>query len=323
MKRARRTISYLALLLIVCLLLPALGVHAAAADPTVSVDVPVSVTGADCTVAVYDAAGDMVTSARLPAGTTRNMVFSVTAPYDTPMDYRLAVTDADANQYRFDRTVYRLTVQLYRFDGRANYVLTARVEGGSSAKPDELTFTNVPPPTPATGNVGVQKKISGKPNKTSDFEFVLERLDDANPMPAGVAGSKAQLTIHGAGMGEFGTITFTEAGVYEYRITENDSNKKNYTCDKSVYTVRFTVTESAGALHAERVFIKKGKPLAAVRAVFTNIYTGTDGTPGTGDGTHLKLWGGLALFSLAGLLLLLIGYFVFRRAAKTPSEKEQ
>ena len=181
-----------------------------------------------------------------------------------------------------------------------------------------FTVTNTPkdvkPEEPfATGVIPVQKRITGdQPTVKSDFTFVLMAKMLGNPMPAGSLDNVKELTVSGAGTGEFGPIYFSKAGVYEYAVSEKYGGVTGYTYDTTVYTVRFDVSETEdGKLTAVRSILKSdGTALNA--AEFTNPYkvppSGPPILPQTG-----MLWWPVPVLLCAGLLSLLIGVMRRRR----------
>jgi pilin isopeptide linkage protein len=63
------------------------------------------------------------------------------------------------------------------------------------------------------------------------FTFILDEEDGA-PVP-----DSSSVTITGEGTAEFGEITFTKPGEYEYTVTEQNDGVENYVYDDTVYTL--------------------------------------------------------------------------------------
>ena len=118
----------------------------------------------------------------------------------------------------------------------------------------------------------VAKKITGDtPASASTFTFVLTAADVSCPMPEGSSGTIKEITITGAGTSEFGPITFTKPGTYTYTVSEKNTGVEGYTYDTTVYTIRYTVTETDGTLSSERHITEtNGKEVDS--PVFTNKY---------------------------------------------------
>ena len=105
-------------------------------------------------------------------------------------------------------------------------------------------------------------------------------------------------------------MTFTEAGVYEYLLTEVAGSNENYSYDSTSYTLTVTVTDEDGQL------VATGSCGDVEVATFTNTYTEPSNppvppkpkpvVPKTGDETPQT-----GLIALLGAALL--GYGVYRR----------
>ena len=155
----------------------------------------------------------------------------------------------------------------------------------------------------------VAKKITGDtPRASSKFTFVLTAADASFPMPEGSSGKTKEITIKGAGSSEFGRITFTKPGTYTYNVSEKNTGVSGYTYDRTVYTIRYTVTEKNGKLVSERhVYETNGKEVDS--PVFTNKYKKPeDKLPQTG----LTWWPVPLLFCL-GLAFYVVGFLSARR----------
>ena len=126
--------------------------------------------------------------------------------------------------------------------------------------------------------------------KDSQFTFLLTASGDT-PMPEGYTeadGIKtAKVTVNNKGNinQAFGNITFTKPGIYEYQITEKDTDvdrKLGVSYSYATYAVTVTVTDDNGTLNAVAEMKKTRddsgtelKPATAVAnktAVFKNVY---------------------------------------------------
>ena len=126
------------------------------------------------------------------------------------------------------------------------------------------------PVTPATKQIQIQKTLTGDrgaiatgetaPLVAETFGFTLQAKSGASatayPMPAGTAaGSQSQsysiptsdLTSGNASL-TTANISFTLPGVYEYEVKETQGSQTGYTYDATVYTVRYTVTQTGASL---------------------------------------------------------------------------
>ena len=108
---------------------------------------------------------------------------------------------------------------------------------------NELTFTNKFTGT-TTAQLGVSKSISGRDywNKDEQFTFALEAKDNA-PMPTNAGGATATAT-ESKKAPDFGPITYTKAGIYNYIIKET-STPTNGMANAEDVTATVTVTLNA------------------------------------------------------------------------------
>lgn len=153
-------------------------------------------------------------------------------------------------------------------------------------------------PLPCEHDPPVKKSVkavdgSSLPDSVGPFSFTMMATDPSYPMVPGSENGEKTLTISAKApyqegkesvesyheetlllSVEFGTITFTKAGIYDYTISENPQEDSNYTYDSNVYTVRYQVTDNNGQLEAARTFLKNGEPVSSLESiVFENTYT--------------------------------------------------
>ena len=156
------------------------------------------------------------------------------------------------------------------------------------------------PVTPAVANLTIQKTLTGDrgpiatgetaPLVAETFSFTLQAKSaaagTAYPMPAGTtAGAQSQTyTIptsdlaSGSASVRTGNIRFQFPGVYEYEVKETQGSQTGYTYDATVYTVRYTVTQTGASLDVTtEVQSGAGAAFTAVTsgdatAAFTNDY---------------------------------------------------
>ena len=133
-----------------------------------------------------------------------------------------------------------------------------------------ILFKNTYTVDPTDATPSVEKKITGEnPAKDSTFRFTLTGTDNA-PMPKGSVDGEKTETITGEGQTDFGKITFTRAGTYTYKVTEELGNEASYNYDSTEYTLTYKVTDVRGELKAEQSITAGGK--SADSMVFTNEY---------------------------------------------------
>lgn len=155
---------------------------------------------------------------------------------------------------------------------------------------DDLEFTNTFYPLPSTGDIGLEKKISGtKPKEDSRFHFLMrpEKPEENQPMPVGSMPDRAMVELEGAGQGSFATMHFTKPGVFNYTVEEVNDGLIGYTYDPSVYKVSFNVKQSENNIYdllVERKIYKEDTEVEEI--LFDNQYS--PGNSGGGGGYRPK-----------------------------------
>lgn len=154
----------------------------------------------------------------------------------------------------------------------------------------------------------VHKKVSGANARPENFVFEWTAVPKESflpagrsylPMPNGLNAESAQVSLQTGTEKEttFGSLSFTQAGTYVYRLKEINTGAANYTYDETSYTITYEISidENEHKTTGKRT-IKRGEEIlpAASACTFTNIYVapgggttpGTSGeTPGTNPGT--------------------------------------
>ena len=161
----------------------------------------------------------------------------------------------------YDKTVYTVTVTVTD-DGLGNLTAETVVTGGKND--GKIQFTNVYTTNVTSADVTAKKELTGKKLEDGEFQFVL--INQANKEARYQVSNKADGTI------VFEDLTFTEAGVYTYLLSEVKGNDANTTYDETVYTVVITVTDDGkGQLNAEVKYLLGEKSVD--KAKFANVYT--------------------------------------------------
>lgn len=154
----------------------------------------------------------------------------------------------------------------------------------------------------------VHKKVTGANARPENFVFEWTADPDHStlpagrsylPMPNGLNTESVQASLQTGTEKEttFGSLSFTQAGTYVYRLKEINTGAANYTYDETSYTITYEISidEDTHQTIGKRT-IKRGGELLPVASActFTNIYVapgggttpGTSGeTPGTNPGT--------------------------------------
>lgn len=243
-------------------------------------------------------------------------------------DFEVKLEEVSAPQgYIVDSTP--ITIKLHREQRQSydvengqivisHYWTVSSEDEGWNSQTATLTLSNEYVPKPAKLEIPVSKVVTGvaRPQEKT-FEFTLTPVGSA-PMPA-EAGEK--ITIEGsetAQTANFGEITFSTPGTYQYKVKETVEAETGYTYDKTEHTVKVVVVDNGGILEASWTadektvdavsFTNKYEPLAtkltlpAKKAIsgnprpegqeqdFTFVLAGLSGAPmPTGDGNVLTV----------------------------------
>ena len=154
----------------------------------------------------------------------------------------------------------------------------------------------------------VHKKVNGANARPENFVFEWTAVPEEStlpagrsylPMPNGWNAESVQASLQTGTEKEttFGSLSFTQAGTYVYRLKEINTGAANYTYDETSYTITYEIRidENTHQTIGTRT-IKRGRELLPVASActFTNTYVapgggttpGTSGeTPGTNPGT--------------------------------------
>ena len=178
-------------------------------------------------------------------------------------NYTVEEVAGNDSHITYDATPYKVSaVVTDNLDG----TLKVTWKSGTGA----ILFKNTYTVDPTDAAPSVEKKITGgNPAKDSTFRFTLTGTGNA-PMPKGSVDGEKTETITGEGQTDFGKITFTRAGTYTYKVTEELGNETSYNYDSTEYTLTYKVTDVRGELKAEQSITAGGK--SADSMVFTNEY---------------------------------------------------
>ena len=152
----------------------------------------------------------------------------------------------------------------------------------------------------------VHKKVTGANARPETFVFIWTAVPDPDhstlpggraylPMPNGWNAESVQASLQTGTEKEtpLGSLSFTQAGIYVYRLKEINTGAANYTYDETSYTITYEIRidENTHKTIGKRT-IERGEELlpAASACTFTDTYVApgggtTPGTPGTNPGT--------------------------------------
>lgn len=249
------------------------------------------------------------------------ITYSMTGTYS--YEIRQTVETKQAG-YTCDMQVYTVRVYVKNTDNGLNADAVVIKENGYKAS--VIEFANVYAPLSSDPDVmldpPVKKTVTGNPSEDGTFTFKLEAEEQSSPMPADSTEGVKLMTIVGPGEGDFGTWSYTEAGTYQYTVSEVNKEVDGYTYDTAVYTITDVVKDVNGQLEVERTIINDGKE-AVDSYEFVNKYSsgagssdksGKSGTSGstkrvkTGDNARIELY--QVMFLIAGAILIV--YVIYR-----------
>lgn len=126
--------------------------------------------------------------------------------------------------------------------------------------------TNEPEPEkvePATVELTARKELSGREVQDGEFSFIMTAEDNA-PMPDNA--KNGELTVTNTGnLVSFGTVTYSDPGIYRYTVREEKGTKNGVTYDNSTKTIIVNVEKGTdGSLHAN---------VGGNNQIFRNTYT--------------------------------------------------
>jgi pilin isopeptide linkage protein len=171
-----------------------------------------------------------------------------------------------------------------------------------------VTNTYLPPVTVDAPFVTKQMVPSSAPSEI--FTFALRPQGEA-PLPVGSSLTESIITIKGSGAAQFGTITFSESGIYVYHISEVIGSASGFAYDKTVYRLEYDIIqvekqveiegeiETIYTLEPEASLTRLSDGKSVTSAEFVNKYTklpGSDSgsktasTAKTGDTTNVMFW---------------------------------
>ena len=148
----------------------------------------------------------------------------------------------------------KYTVEEVNFDGTAlngeeeytsslstNAKGTIDKEAGTVAV--NVTVTNIYEIPETSAVISVQKIVDGTGyNQDEAFEFTLSAAEEGTPMPT-ETGNK--VSIKAGEIGSFGSITYTDTGVYYYTVKETKGSTVGMSYDETEYLVTVVVSMNA------------------------------------------------------------------------------
>ena len=148
----------------------------------------------------------------------------------------------------------KYTVEEVNFDGKAltgEEEYTSRLSTNATGTIDKeagtvavnVTVTNIYEIPETSAVISVQKIVDGTGyNQDEAFEFTLSAAEEGTPMPT-ETGNK--VSIKAGETGSFGSITYTDTGVYYYTVKETKGSTVGMSYDETEYLVTVVVSMNA------------------------------------------------------------------------------
>ena len=197
--------------------------------------------------------------------------------------YTMSEVKGDDLNTTYDSSTYQVIVTVSDdYQGQ----LHATVEYGTV---NGLTpvFTNIYTPSPIAVNLEATKILLGRTLVKDEFTFLIHDEQGAQ-VASGKNDEKGKVL--------FDPITYTEAGIHTYTVTEKNLGEKGMIYDDSAFTVTVTVVNDNGVLKAT---------VESETLLFSNTYK-PPVTPNTGDETPVMLIATVAVLAAAAFLALVL-----------------
>ena len=171
----------------------------------------------------------------------------------------------------YDESVWTLTVKVENVDSALTVTSHTYTKAGVQPNENNASFENIYF-RPVNFTPKAIKMLTGAiPPSEGTFSFSIKEKAD-NPSGA-VLPEDTTATVKGAGSTNFGDITFTKAGTYNFEIKETKGSEAGYIYDESVWTLTVEVEDNDSQLEVTNYsYAKIGVLDNTTGAEFTNIY---------------------------------------------------
>ena len=178
----------------------------------------------------------------------------------------------------YDKTMHSVAISVAS-DNAGALVITTTVDGAAGNK---VSFTNAYAADPATfdtqAGFGLYKVLEGRDWEANDaFSFLLEPLTMGAPLPGDTivtVGADMVDPATGHAPISFGDITFNQAGVYKYRVTEANAGHiiggVQYSSNAAEFTVTVTDLDENG-VHTGKLVATAQLTTTPNTREFTNV----------------------------------------------------
>jgi len=213
--------------------------------------------------------------------------------------FKILITEEPGNApgYSYDGSIWCLTVKVEDKGGylevnenetKYEKINAGKSKGRAASIFKGAVFENQYNPDEVTYTPQIQKTVLGTPSNADTFKFVMEAGD--KNLTGAVLPAVTTAVIEDSGISHFEPITFKQAGIYTFHLSEQNEGKAGYTYDNTVWDLIVeveAVEENGEALLriANSIYQKmeNGSVATASNAAFTNTYV-----PGTGSLTLKK-----------------------------------
>ena len=212
--------------------------------------------------------------------------------FDTVGVYEYTITEVDDGVpgVTYDTAAHKVTVTVTA-DPDTNALSVVVDYDGS----DTLVIINSYATTPCRAAPEVTKELTGRAWEDNDeFIFDIAAVTENAPLPKATSASATKANPTAV----FGSIEFTEPGVYVYTITERAGNIVYMTYDTTPHTVTITVTDIDSKLVAEIDYDGK--------TALTVVNSLLPPPPPTGDERAFGSTAAILLITVAGAVLFTI-----------------
>lgn len=207
----------------------------------------------------------------------------------------------------YDAAEYKITVYILNKEDYSGFEMHVVITCGDE-KPESIDFVNRYCNPVAVSVCAIKTLNGGVPY--SDM-FLFQLYDEDGKLVSEVRNDKGSVTFDPLVFGEPEDI-----GKHTFTLMEVNENAHSITYDKSVYTVIITVSKDEnGDYQAKISYELKGRPYEGT-PTFANKMK-VPNSPYTGDNLQIIMWGGLMIFSVLALLVVMVIARKKRNAEKT------
>ncbi len=182
-------------------------------------------------------------------------------------EYTIEESGTAPSGWTYDKTIHNVEVIVNNNFETAVLEKATTIDGADTL---EVTFTNTYKAAETAATLKVTKEVEDTSGSAGDVSFEFTLASEGSPMPEVVTGyAKAGETA------EFGPITYTKAGTYNYTITETKGGDTaaGWTNDTTSYPVVVTVEDVDAKLVAD---VNYGEDRTELTV--TNVYDPKDAT---------------------------------------------